>query len=305
MFEMIPLFKKFPDRPDYVRTFFQRFDDFPEYAPFAQGIEKPCPGFVQGYRTQAYKVIGIDCLCAAICFNKAHSSLTLPHIAGEFASKTIEAEEAASARHGAALVYMRNVALYHAGKRDAKDMAVIMTFVTNGLSIQFYAHYASPLPSGAVEYHQYPILTANLMGSYSEFLEGVTMLRNCQDNAIFGATYLKDILEEYHAKNGINAWAYRLKDGEHILSESEDTKIEGGNDKAEYDNQDMNPRGEDRRTNDLENSLNMNAKSSGDGIGDTSGTNNEVDSSCPTSRQAQHTRVLRPRKRAAQLEKKK
>ncbi|KAM0256311.1 hypothetical protein ACHAQJ_005078 [Trichoderma viride] len=275
-FEMTPLFKKYPDRPAYVRTFFQRFDDFPEFAPFAQGIEKPCPGFAQGYRAQAYRAIGIDCLCAAVCFNRSHFSLTLPHIAGEFASTTLEAEQAARARHGAALVYMRNVALGHARKKDAEDMAVIITFVTNGLSIQFYAHYASTSPNGMAEYHQYPILTANLMSSYTEFLAGVTMLRNCQDHALFSATHLKDILEDYHAKNGVNAWAYHPNEGEHLLSESEDDKIEDGG-------------------------IDEIAKSSGNGKNDTGRTNNEDDSSSPTSRQAQHTRVLRPRKRAAQV----
>lgn len=312
---MRELFKRFPDRSGYIRACYKPWYDFPEYAPFAQGLGPPCPGFTQGFPFAAYKGIDIEYLGAAICYSTALSgvrSLTLSHMAGEFAVGALEAEEATDARHGAALVYMRNATLSHAKiRKDPEDIATIITFITDGLFIRFYAHYESKSPSGRVEYHQYPILAANLTGSYNEFLRGVTMLRNCQDAAFILATNLKNALEQYHATNGIDAWAYHLDDGEHILSESEDGVIEGvggQEDKAQQENQNVS-QSNDEGINNSENSLKETVQGNEDeGVGNTTDTHNEEneeDSLSPTSDQAQQpTRVLRPRKRAAQEEKK-
>ncbi|PTB38940.1 hypothetical protein M441DRAFT_113627, partial [Trichoderma asperellum CBS 433.97] len=197
-------------RLQYARTesdwtlammYYQRWYDFPEYAPFAQGLEQPCPGYTQGFSFEAYRAVDIECLGSAVCYNSILSgvpSLTLPHMTGEFAVGALEAEEATDARHGAALVYMRNEILLHAKiRKDPEDVAAIVTFITDGLSIRFYAHYESKSPSGMVEYHQYPILAVNLVGSYEEFLRGVAMLRNCQDIAFVLASNLKNALERY------------------------------------------------------------------------------------------------------------
>ncbi|KAL6907020.1 hypothetical protein GGI43DRAFT_396443 [Trichoderma evansii] len=307
------LFKKFPDRSGYIRAYDKPWYDFPEYAPFAQGLEQPCPGFTQGFAFEAYRATDIEHLGAAICYSSASSgvrSLTLAHMSGEFAVGALEAEEAMDARHGAALVYMRNAALSHANfKKDPEDMAAIMTFITNGLSIRFYAHYESKSPSGRVEYHQYPILEANLAGTYEDFIRGVAMLHNCQDTAFILANNLKNALERYHATNGINAWAYHLDDGEHILSESEDSVIRGvgaQEDEVRQENQ-HGSQSDDKGTDDPENSLKETAQGneyeSNDNATNTH-AKNEDDSHSPTLPQTQHpTRVLRPRKQAAQEEK--
>ncbi|KAL7798988.1 hypothetical protein V8C37DRAFT_398826 [Trichoderma ceciliae] len=305
LFEMMPLFQEFPNQPEYIRTFCQRFNDFPEYAPFIQGIETPCPGFAQGFRFEAYEGVDIEYLCAAVCFSHDHASLILPQIAGEFTYGDVKPLEATSARHGAALVYMRNIALTHAKKRDLDDVAEIITFITNGMSIHFFAHYASTSPEGQVEYHQYPILSANLIGSYPEFLQGITMLRNCQDHALLVAARLRNILEKYHAKNGINAWAYHLNDGEHILSDSEDSRPEdrgSNNDKVESENQDANDPTDHRNPNVARKSLSIDGESSGDE--DRDSTDYEDDSPSPTPRQVQDAMQLRPKRRAAQVEEK-
>ncbi|EHK45063.1 hypothetical protein TRIATDRAFT_178047, partial [Trichoderma atroviride IMI 206040] len=179
-------------------AYYQRWYDFPEYAPFAQGLEQPCPGFIQGFSLEAYIDTDVEYLSAAVCYRSGGQSLTLPHMAGEFAVGTLEAEEAADARHGAALVYMRNTTLLHAKMRkDPEDVAVIITFISDGLFIRFYAHYESKAPDGKIVYHQYPILAANLAASYDEFLRGVAMLRNCQDLAFVLAMETKNHLEQY------------------------------------------------------------------------------------------------------------
>lgn len=249
------LFKRFPERSGYQRAYYQRWYDFPEYAPFAQGLEQPCPGFVQGFPLEAYQDMDIEYLSAAVCYRSGGRSLTLPHMAGEFAVGTLEAEEAADARHGAALVYMRNTTLLHARmKKDPEDVAVIITFISDGLFIRFYAHYESKSLDGKTVYHQYPILAANLAKSYDEFLRGVAMLRNCQDLAFVLAMETKNHLERYHAVNGINAWAYHLDNGEHILSESEDSVIEAVGRQKDGINEDSS-QGEDMGIKDSESSL--------------------------------------------------
>ncbi|KAL7915258.1 hypothetical protein GGI35DRAFT_488989 [Trichoderma velutinum] len=227
-FEMMPLFREFRDKPEYIRSFYQRFDEFPEYATFYRGIERPCPGFAQGFSMEAYPCMNIEYLSAAVCVARDHASLVHPHLAGDFTSGDVNDLEAVSARHGAALVYMRNLALAHMRVEVLKDTAGIITFTTNGTYINFFAHYASISAEGKVEYHQYPIASVNLMGSYFEFIQGVTMLRNCQDHAFLLATRLRDDLEKYHVRNGTDAWAYHLDEGEHILSESEDSEMEDG-----------------------------------------------------------------------------
>jgi hypothetical protein len=269
---MRSLFKIFPERSGYQRAYYQRWYDFPEYAPFAQGLEQPCPGFVQGFPFEAYRGLDIEYLGSAVCYRSDDRSLTLPHMAGEFAVGTLEAEEAADARHGAALVYMRNATILHAKmKKDPEDVAVIITFISDGLFIRFYAHYESRSLTGKVEYHQYPILAANLVDSYDEFLRGVAMLRNCQDLAFVLASETKNSLERYHVANGINAWTYHLDDGEHILSESEDSVSEGVG---------------------------------GQNAGTKEDRAQQEKQHASQSQAQQTTRVLRPRKRAAQEDKK-
>lgn len=311
MCEMRPLFQEYANQPEYVRTFRQRFYEFPEYAPFNQGLPKPRPGFAQGFRSEAFRgVVDINYLRAAVCFRYETGSLALPHIAGEFAYGDWQALEAVSARHGAALVYMRNIALTHAKKKDMRDVAEITTFITNGLWIRFYAHYASASDDGEVEYHQYPIQSVNLVGSYAEFIHGVTMLRNCQDHAFLVASRLRDILKAYHAKNGIDAWTYPLNEGEHILSESEDGEIGhwiGRKTLFECKRQDVQGQSEGWSTRAVEN-YPSDSETSSDGYGDGSsddggGTDYEDDSPAPTFRNIKDTIQLRPRRRAAQVEK--
>ncbi|KAL6878853.1 hypothetical protein J3F83DRAFT_259693 [Trichoderma novae-zelandiae] len=234
----MPLFQEYPQHSDYIRTFHQCFEDFPEYAPFSRGIEKPCPGFAQGFKLDAYPCVDIECLSASVCFTRGHTSLVHPHLAGDFTCGDVKALEAASARHGAAMVYMRSIALAHMQKEVLPDVAEVMTFTTNGVFINFYAHYESTSSQGKVLYHQYPVLTANLRGSYHEFMQGVAMLRNCQDHALFMATHLRDALEKYHIQNGVSAWTYRLAQGEHILSESEDSEMGEAHDARDLGNVD-------------------------------------------------------------------
>ncbi|KAK1246684.1 hypothetical protein MKX08_000486 [Trichoderma sp. CBMAI-0020] len=297
------LFKRFPERCRYQRAYYQRWYDFPEYPPFAQGLEQPCPGFIQGFTLDAYTNMDVEYLSAAVCYISDDHSLTLPHMAGEFAEGTLEAEEAADARHGAALVYMRNTTLLHARTRkDPEDAAVIITFISDGLFIRFYAHYESKSPDGKVVYHQYPILAANLGRSYDEFMRGVAMIRNCQDLAFVLAMETKNELERYHAINGINAWAYHPDDGEYILSESEDGVIEGvgGQKDGVKENQDQQEKQHiSPGTKDLKSSPKETAHGNEDGDKKPSILHKKKkDEAQPPT-----TRVLRPRKQVAQEDK--
>lgn len=241
MCEMMSLFQDFPKQPEYIRSFNQRFDEFPEYADFSRGIEKPRPGFAQGFSMEAYPCVKIEYISAAVCVSHDHASLVHPHLAGDFTAGDVNDLEAVSARHGAALVYMRNLALAHMGVEVIKDFAGIITFTTNGTYLNFFAHYASTSAEGKLEYHQYPIASVNLMRSYPEFIRGVSMLRNCQDFALSMATALKNDLEKYHVREGSNAWVYHLEEGDNILSESYDSEMEY-DECSEYENKDFTGR---------------------------------------------------------------
>ncbi|KAL7945675.1 hypothetical protein V8C42DRAFT_345267 [Trichoderma barbatum] len=299
MFEMMPLFQEFPNQPEYIRTIYQCFDNFPEYASFTRGIEKPCPGFAQGFRLDAYPCLDIEYVSAAVCFSRDQASLVHPHLAGDFTNGDVKALEAASARLGAALVYMRNLALAHIKVELLEGMAEIMTFTTNGTYINFFAHYASTSAEGKVEYHQYPIASVNLMGSYFEFIQGVTMLRNCQDHALFMATYLRDELEKYHMRNGVNVWTYHLDEGEHILSESEDSVTECGDCRAYGNKSNL------KNTNVLGESFHRNDEASSDeddtSMNDSDSAGYGDDSLSPSPIRALDSMKLRPRTRAARI----
>ncbi|KAK0730241.1 hypothetical protein B0H67DRAFT_561136 [Lasiosphaeris hirsuta] len=120
---------------------------------------------------------------------------------GSMAEATLQ-----SSYDGAALVYARSQALTYPGNSDPPGHASITTFTTNGTQLNFYAHYATPAGDGTLKYHQYPISSVNLAGTYQGHKDGRRRLRNAQDYAKTQSEELKDQLEErrpcpYQASN--------------------------------------------------------------------------------------------------------
>lgn len=102
-----------------------------------------------------------------------------------------------SSYNGAALLYARNQALSYLGKPDRDGHAKVTTFTTDGTNLNMYAHYAAPSEDGTLEYHQYPIKSANLIDSYEGFKEGRRWVRNAQDHAKEQSYALRDQLKEH------------------------------------------------------------------------------------------------------------
>ncbi|KAK5656278.1 hypothetical protein OQA88_5041 [Cercophora sp. LCS_1] len=128
-------------------------------------------------------------------------SVTLPQIAGEWRGPAGNMREARmqSAYDGAAMVRARIQALAYTGKSDPPGYAEITMFTTNGTNLNIYTHYATPSGEneGTLEYHQFPISSINLAGTYQGHKDGRRSLRNAQDYAKTRSEELKDELKEY------------------------------------------------------------------------------------------------------------
>ncbi|KAK3334066.1 hypothetical protein B0T19DRAFT_459621 [Cercophora scortea] len=195
MIEMTPLLKEYKDR-GYSRAFGQRFTAYPKNVGFNNDMSAPQPDFVQGLRQQEFRPLPItDELDSAILFEDDRHSLALPHIAGEWTERGKNMEEE-SAYAEAALVHSRNEALAYIGEPDPPGHAAVTTFTTDGTTLNFFGHFAAE-SDGQLEYHQYPISTVNLKGSYEDFKRGRRQLRNAQDYAREQSYQLRDRLKEH------------------------------------------------------------------------------------------------------------
>lgn len=188
------------DDEGYQTALNQAFTAFPKDVGFNNGLSTPQPDFVEGLELKEYGKFPVEeHISGAVLFKDNPFSLTLPHLAGEWKGRGKDMEEARlqSAYDGAALVYARNEALSYTGKPDPAGHAEVTTFTTDGTNLNFFTHYAAPSEDGALEYHQYPSASTNLMKSHQEFKDGYKLLRNAQDYARGESYQLKDQLKEH------------------------------------------------------------------------------------------------------------
>ncbi|CAH0022752.1 unnamed protein product [Clonostachys rhizophaga] len=187
------------DDDGYSRTLNQSFTRFPDVG-FNDGLSAPQPDFIEGLEMEEYDPFPVDeQVDGAVLFKDNPSSLTLPHIAGEWKGPNGNMGKAMlqSSYDGAALVYARNQALSYMGRSDPPGHAEVVTFTTDGTTLNQYAHYAEELEDGITKYHQYRIKSTNLIDSYQEFKDGRRGLRNTQDHARDQSYILRDDLKEY------------------------------------------------------------------------------------------------------------
>ncbi|KAK0622001.1 hypothetical protein B0T17DRAFT_493439 [Bombardia bombarda] len=208
------LLKKYDDKR-YKKVFNQAFTGFPKDVGFNNGLFTPQPDFAEGLEMREFRPFPVDeHVSGAVLYNDDPYSLTLPHVAGEWKGRGKDMEEARlqSAYDGAALVYARNQALSYIGKPDPPGYAEVTTFTTDGTNINFFAHYAAPSEDGTLEYHQYPVTSANVKKSYQEHNEGRRGLRNEQDYARKQSYVLRDQLKE-HGKNRRGGGLHPIAEG--------------------------------------------------------------------------------------------
>lgn len=195
-------------RGGYKRAFNQAFTGFPKDAGFNAGLSALQPDFVEGLEMCKFAPFPVDeHVCGAVLYRDDPSSLTLPHLAGEWKGrgKDMEAARLQSAYDGAALVYARNQALSWLGKPDPPGHAEVTTFTTDGTSLHLYAHYAAPAEDGTLQYHQYPVKSVDLVDSHQGLKDGRRRLRNEQDHAKERVYALQDQLKEHWQRRKLDA----------------------------------------------------------------------------------------------------
>lgn len=202
--ETSELLKKYPK--GYSRTFNQAFTNFPKNAGFNDGLSAPQPDFVEGLEMEEYRPFPVaNHIPTAPLYKDDRYSLTLPHVAGEWKGPNGSMKEAElqSAYDGAALVHARSQALAYMGKEDPPGHAAVTTFTTDGTNLHMYAHYATPSAEDedTLEYHQYPISSTDIKGTYQGHKDGRKSLRNAQDHARDQSYDLKNQLKQHWKQN--------------------------------------------------------------------------------------------------------
>jgi hypothetical protein len=184
----------------YHRSFNQSFTGFAKEVGFNDGLSAPQPDYIEGLEMEEFSPFPIrKKVDGTVLYGDDPDSLALPHLAGEYKGrgKNLEDARLQSAYDGAALVYARNQALSHIGKIDPLGHAEVITFTTDGTTLNQYAHYAKESEDGAIQYHQYQYASTNVKDSYQGHKDGRKGLRNAQDHARNQSYALKDNLKEY------------------------------------------------------------------------------------------------------------
>lgn len=169
--------------PNYHQVFHRRFTGLPRDLGFNDFLDPPRPSFVEGPEMREFAPFPIKRLGGAVLYRNKHRSLALPHLAGEVVppGKMGSAIEK-SAYVGAALVYARNQALKYLGVIEPAGYASVITFATDGNTVDFFAHFAIPVApfSDQTEYHQYRL---NSIKIHRESIEGFKQARIVMLNA--------------------------------------------------------------------------------------------------------------------------
>ncbi|KAK0631829.1 hypothetical protein B0T14DRAFT_559577 [Immersiella caudata] len=126
----------------YQRYLNQAFTGFPSEVGFNNGLSAAHPGFVQGLDRGQYQSVDIGKIDGAVLDADNPTSVTLPHIAGEFkrlgGDLTVAEEQARYGR--ATLACARNRALAMMDTADTLGDAHVTTFTTDGRFLDTYAH---------------------------------------------------------------------------------------------------------------------------------------------------------------------
>lgn len=192
------LLKRYEGR-DYRRTFNHAFTGFPNNVGLNNKLSPPQPDFVEGLELSQYSNLPVETLIqGSVLYQDNPHSIVLPHIAGEWKGpgKDMMQAELQSSYVGAALMFARTEALVWLGKCEAPGHAAVTTFTTDGTKLNIFAHHAAMSEDGELQYHQYPIISFDLLQSHQEFEDGCRALRNAQDYARQQSFALRDQLKE-------------------------------------------------------------------------------------------------------------
>ncbi|KAM0424968.1 hypothetical protein ACHAPT_009769 [Fusarium lateritium] len=195
---MLPLFKDY-DNKSYNIDMNRAFLALPKDLGFNDSLSAPQPDFIQGLAKEEFHPVDPAIIQGAILFKDDDLSTTLPHLAGEWKSRSGDMDEATlqSGYDGTAMVYGRNQAREYLGEPGSPSHLAVTTFTSNGEHISFFAHHALPIgEDGAVEYHQCRLTRTDLTESFESFKKGRRQIRNAQDYAREQSCALRDQLRK-------------------------------------------------------------------------------------------------------------
>jgi len=186
--------------PFYHQVFCRRFSRLPSHLGFNNFLEPPKPSIVEGPNLSEFGPFPIHRLHSAVLYKNSSSSLALAHLAGETTQPGGMARAIEKCAYvGAALVYARNQALDYLGIMDVPGSAHVITFATDGNTIDFFAHFSTPVaPSrNEMEYHQYRLNSIKIpRNSIEGFWEARTVMLNAQVFTRLQSLELSDRLKE-------------------------------------------------------------------------------------------------------------
>lgn len=194
---MLSLFKDYDDEYNVDMT--RALSALPQQLGFNNGLSAPRPDFIEGPSKEEFLPVDPSIIQGAVLFKDDATSITLPHLAGEWKSRSGNMDVATlqSGYDGAAMVYGRNQAQEYLGDADAIGYSHVITFTSNGEHITFFAHHALPTgEDGKVEYHQHYLARTDLTDSYESFKKGRRQIRNAQDYAREQSFALRDQLRK-------------------------------------------------------------------------------------------------------------
>ena len=192
--------KKYKDE-GYRSAYNQQFTEYPSKVGFNNGLSTPKPDLIQGISLEAFEPYPVkDRLDGSAVPTSSLFPITLAHFAGEFkrpGGDLIQAQGQA-AYDGASLVYGRNAARESMGRADPPGSAHVGSFISDGIHITTFVHYAAMNTSGKTVYHQWPVTDTNIQLSHQSFKTGRQQLRNLQDWTRENSYLLKeDLLNHY------------------------------------------------------------------------------------------------------------
>lgn len=178
---------------------------FPKNVGFNNGLRILQPDYVEGLAVGDFEPFPVEECIEGVFLHDQENPITLAHIAGEWkgAGQNLEHARIQASHDGASLVYSRNQALKYLGEKESSSNAEVITFITDGCVLKFYAHYASRKKDGTDEYHQFHI-QSHVLDSYAGFEEGRKWLRNAQEHAMEQSRLLRDRLKEKWEKSNTN-----------------------------------------------------------------------------------------------------
>lgn len=177
-------------------AFNQRLNGISKDFGFNDNMPASQPDFIKGLDTEQFRWMSRKAIPGAFIDPQNDNSIRLPHVAGEWKQfqRGVGNAEKQAAYDGAALVYRRSQALEAIGLADSVGHASVLTFATDGRTLDIFAHYAAPSEDDEreMDYHYHRVVTVDLCSTYQGFRDGRRMLRNARDYAVEQSHQLRD-----------------------------------------------------------------------------------------------------------------